>query len=805
VVDIKAATNGLNLAVDGNILDTPDFAGSELRLNFHGPLLSTITEALDIDDGPDAPFTVDVLVERITGGADIRDGQVTLGDDAEYTLSLEGTVTEQADLLGSHLRLQVQGPSLAEISAAAGIDAIPDLPFSADASVAVVEDGYALKPVNVGIGQDRATVTGIVGADPLAGNTDVDFEVILPDLKHTLTAVGVAADNLPGGDLEAAGSVSTNEGRIRLQEIVARLADTTAKVEGELGELPGLEGSAIQLDIAGDDLAALLPLETAGDGLANSFTLVAGIQVKEQTLLIESARFALDRTVIRADTRFKLEPMLDSGQFSLQGNSPDILPFFPQPAEISSGDTVPFDLAAKGHWADNLWTVEQIELKLAAADLQVKGSVDGPPDFDKTNLRLTSQVRSLQPFSKIAGRPLPDEPGNISLHLVGEDDVITLETFEGRLGDSDFEGDFSLRDGDVPDISLALTSKRLNLKPFLPPEPEVRTDAPVEPKPPKDKKRKLIPDTPLPMDELQKLQARVNVRVDELILRAQTLKDVVLVGSIEQGELFVSDASFKGERGGALDASLSLRPEAGGGVLRANINGNKLTVGLPANSPQELKDLPRYQLNMALIGRGETVREMAGGTNGYLRVVAGKGSVRAGAARALTNDFIYQLVSMVNPYQTKDPYTQVNCALVLASVEGGKLEGKPILVLQSERVNVFADVDIDLRSEQLKATFNTVPQKGLGIGLTNLASPYVAVVGTLGYPQITMDAESTIVHGGAAVATLGLSVVALAMKDRFLSSDTPCEDEIKKADKDLQILETKYGQPGRKTGGRVKR
>jgi hypothetical protein len=297
------------------------------------------------------------------------------------------------------------------------------------------------------------------------------------------------------------------------------------------------------------------------------------------------------------------------------------------------------------------------------------------------------------------------------------------------------------------------------------------------------------------MDKLKKLQAKVDLHVGEINLRAETLTDVVLTGSIEDGALAVDEFRIKASQGGILGGSLSLRPDGNGAVLGARIDASNLSIGLLAATAQELKTLPRYQFTLALVSAGETVREMAGSAKGYLRLVAGKGRVKTTALRFLTNDFLDQLLTTVNPFAVEDPYTHLHCGVVLVAVEAGQLEGKPILMMKTDRLNIFADAEIDLRTEKLKATFNTVPQKGLGFSLSNLVNPYVAVVGTLGNPQITLDPEATVIEGGTAVATMGLSILWKGFRDRYLSSTTPCKDALKKADQDLERLEAKYANP----------
>jgi hypothetical protein len=68
------------------------------------------------------------------------------------------------------------------------------------------------------------------------------------------------------------------------------------------------------------------------------------------------------------------------------------------------------------------------------------------------------------------------------------------------------------------------------------------------------------------------------------------------------------------------------------------------------------------------------------------------------------------------------------------------------------------------------------------------------VTGTLAQPTLSLDAESTLVRGGAAVATGGLSILAIGLSDRFLSPKDPCGHAFIEADEDIRALEAKYSQ-----------
>ena len=138
---------------------------------------------------------------------------------------------------------------------------------------------------------------------------------------------------------------------------------------------------------------------------------------------------------------------------------------------------------------------------------------------------------------------------------------------------------------------------------------------------------------------------------------------------------------------------------------------------------------------------------MAGTLNGYVRMVGGEGQIKAGALSMITQDFLSQVVSAVNPFSKSDPYTKVQCAAILVHFNDGIVEGQPVLVQQTEKLRIFGNTKIDLKTEKLDATFRTIPQKGLGISVTNLVNPFVKVSGTLSKPALVLDPEGLLIEG----------------------------------------------------------
>jgi hypothetical protein len=466
---------------------------------------------------------------------------------------------------------------------------------------------------------------------------------------------------------------------------------------------------------------------------------------------------------------------------------------------------LPVHLNFVGNWKDELWTVQQLRFKSGDGELNGSGTLVRPPNISDSNLQLQGHLANLANFNPMSPVTLPALPAAINVHLLGDGNILKLDTMELSIGESKVSGDLTLTDGDIPHIVGTLHASKLDMPALLPEDdlsasqspPAVsekskrRTGADV---PPKDRKRKVIPDSPIPMDALQRFTADVSFEVDELLLETQPkpVRNIEVDFLVEKGGLAVKHFSLSGARGGTVDGLLGLKPAPAGPTLKGRIYGTKVSMGLPAMSNEELEKLPRYNLKLAFSSQGATVRSMAAALDGYLQIELGRGSIKSGASQMFTNDFTAQLLETLNPFTKKDPYTKVRCGVVLASVEDGQISGSPALVFRTDRIDITADVKVDLDTEKLQATFTTAPRKGLGFSFSSLVNPYVMVIGTLANPVLSLDPEGVLVQGGVAVATGGLSIIAKGIKDRFFSNKDPCGKATLAANKEHKAMELKY-------------
>ena len=786
---INIAIGETQFDISGRFEDFPNPNRANATVRINGNEFGRFNRLLGLPGRLEGPFRLDANLSPLEGGGAKVDATAYAQD---ITISLEGNVTDEPDLIGTDLTIDFSGPDLTEILDAfdRNTDRVRHAPYQVSGRIERQPGHYALHDVVATIGADleyELSADGTITEQPRLLGSRIRVGARGESLGTLTDAAGV--DGFPDVPFDIEVTVERIATGFIIDDGSASSGETEARFSGSLGELPTLEGTNLELTVSGDEFSRLLPPRDVFGALDKSFNLASEVRVIDGTLELSSAAFQIDQTRLTADLELALDPLLSRGRFSLEASSPDLRVLSPQLAEITVQDDAALELRASGDWEGNRWNLDEFDMQFADGTLRSSGTIDGPPNFDDTDLIFDWTIPSLSHFSALAGRELPDEPAHISYHLTGTFEALSIRDFDGVFGDSDITGEFTLRDGDIPTIEMALNSTRLNLTPYLPPEPETPAEREAEPA---QEDERLIPDISTNIDVLQNFLASATVRVDEMNMRERTLRDITLIGSVENGALSVDNFNTATTRGGELSGRIVLRPTENGTEFGMQVLGSNIGIGLPAFTEEELEALPTYALDLAFITAGNTVREMAGNMNGYLQLVGGEGRVRFGRMPIFTQDFLFELLNTLNPFRASDPYSNLKCMVVLAAVEDGQLVGDPILVVQSDKMNIFADAIVDLKTEQLRADFNTVPQQGLGLSLSNLITPYVNVSGTLADPAMAFNPQSAVVEGGLAVATGGLSILAFGLKDRFLSARNPCENALSDSAEDFQLLRQRY-------------
>lgn len=758
--------------VRATIADVFDIDGAVASLQINGPDFGRFNKLLGLPGKLTGPFSLTADLSQSAEGEELVD---ISGQTRDVEFRVDGMVSTEPDFVGTELALSVKGADLSAIAGALDIPDVPGIPFDVNASVSRAESGIAIDSGVVNLGDNVIRVDGLVSNELLERDTDLRFSVSGPDLSRTLTMAGVELDALPPGSYEVAGRIRPTAEHFRLDDFSARLGDTRARLGGQLGNPPDFHGTDIDITIEGDSLANLVPDVSDYEFQNVPFNVASNIRLTRNELKLGDLKVDIGAGRLGGDISIAMSPMLASGSIEITANGPDVANWLPSSARYVPAEA-PFDLSAGVQWQDEHVIVDRLVLKIADAQLAVNGTVDAT-EFSRTDMNIDAQVASMSNLGRLAGRDLPDEPLSLSAHLVGSADAIRLQDLVAKIGKSDLSGGATYRgQGDIPFVEIDLRSRHLNLAPLLPP---LEDGATPEPAPPA-KDSRVIPDTPIPMDALQQLNARVDISIGELVLRQTTVNDVVLAGSLQSGALRVEKFNLAGQRG-ALSGTLELLPTAGQPRISAAIDGAGMTLGLTPTAPDTLHELPNYDIQLRLAADGATVRDMAASLDGTVRLTGGSGQSK-GMPGWFARDVAAEIVDTVNPFSKKEGFTRIECFAVLLRSVAGEIDGVPAFVLQTDKLNIVGTAFVDLGTEAIDVKIETAARKGLGLGIADFLTPFTKVGGTLASPQLSFDTNET----AKTAATLGTMWIAKKVKGRFFSPKDPCGTAVSEADEEMK-------------------
>ncbi|SHL37841.1 hypothetical protein SAMN02745216_05094 [Desulfatibacillum alkenivorans DSM 16219] len=461
-----------------------------------------------------------------------------------------------------------------------------------------------------------------------------------------------------------------------------------------------------------------------------------------------------------------------------------------QPFEVN-GETGGLE-AAMNPKAD--WPLH-ITAKAGGAVVTVEGAVQDLNGLAGIALAFSVEGKSLADLNAISGASLPDL-GKYALSGKLADagpKAFKISGLKGQLGESDVSGEAALdMGGKRPDIVLSLTSKTLDLRPFLPDKSE-KVEKPKS-KPaaePKKKSDRVLPNDPLPADLLLLADAKGDIKIETVQLQDFALTGILAAFALKNGTLDVSSLKAAGGEG-TLDMTLKAAAKGknldltGKAVLdQLNIGGLLGFLGVT----EAFKGNLDMELDFA--GRGASVRDIMGGLDGFLSMSVKDGQLQNKYLDLLGGDMATGFLRMINPVAEKKDYTKVNCLIARLNVVKGEAQTK-VMVMDTEYMSVVGDGTIDFDTERLNMSLDPMPKKGVLSGvnidvsfsMSELAQPF-ALGGTLASPKLVLDRTKAVLTLGKGVGgalLFGPAGAAAALLSTGQSDENPCESAAKAAE-----------------------
>ena len=851
----------------GELTEYPAFVGSNLDFLINGPDSGVILRALGRPARIEDSYILQGNVQRLDGAVQIERTTLSLGANQ---LDVSGTVGDDPLREPTRVSARYRGPDLVRIAAIAGFDGfMPRGDAEISVTAAGAEQGIKLETLNARLGRSNLTGSGLVSLRPDLGGSRIEFTLKGVDIADVVPAELLAyVDAGQGFDVSA--TLSTKPQQLVIDALDAKLGEVSLAATGRVDLQQPLEDIAVTVDLAGPDLAELIPpdmvpyefppapftvtgdvalepsglklsgvaagigpdrmtvdgtipLDTPTEGLRLDLTakgpnlakllpteldhikvaetpyeVAAHIELAAGLLSVKQLDFSAAKGNIKGDVSILMSDPRAQGRFDLAGYGNNLSEFVPtlpqyQPAPVA------FDLEARGDWDSDRARIETGHLQLGSATIDIEGDLDLPPVDGGSRLVIAARGDSLAELGQVPGFVLPAEPFHLDASLEGDKSSLTIPRLDAHLGDSDLRGALSVQLGDKPAIDVTLNSELLDLAKLMPKEAEeaeelvdeAATEAQVEAAPTTDAAPqqsatgdgRVIPDVPVPAELLQRLNLVTQIDIGELRLPRNTLRNIHVDTSLRDGDLNVENFTAAATQG---EIKARFRAIASGDRLAAN--GSIEGVDLVLGKGDETKDgaqFPKQNFHLAFRTEGATSREVAANLNGYVQLTGGEGRMANNRALALYGNFFSELLSAVNPFVKQEPYTTISCSAFFADIVEGVVTINPGAVVQTDKLNMFADGQIDLKTERIRLRFNTTARRGIGVSVSDFVNPFVGVGGTLASPGLGLNPEGTVVEGGVAVATGGMSIIAKGLFGRWFGTKNPCEKFEKEAEKYL--------------------
>lgn len=393
-----------------------------------------------------------------------------------------------------------------------------------------------------------------------------------------------------------------------------------------------------------------------------------------------------------------------------------------------------------------------IEAAVGDTKGKVEGSVKDPVKMEGTDLSIALSGKDMAEVFPIFGVPAPKtRPYSLSGHLGHQGEVWTFDGMQGRVGESDLSGKVSLdAGGERPRITGDLTSKRLaaeDLAGFVGASPKGTGEYPTK------GPGRILPATEIDLKALRAADMDVHFLGERVEAPFAPLANLDAKITLDNGRLSVEPLKV-GIGGGQVAGTVMLDSrDRKTPALRTNLEVRRVKLAEMFRETAFAKEMGGTLTGrVELAGRGPTVADILAVADGKLGLAVDGGRVTSLAVKGLKTNILETLGVVLSGSQPL-PF---NCLVVDMRAENG-IVNTYALVLDTPETLVTGTGAINLRTEQLDLRILGRSKKPQ-VFATHVP---VNVRGTLGNPDIGVDATESVARGAAAVA-LGVLLTPLA-------------------------------------------
>jgi uncharacterized protein involved in outer membrane biogenesis len=451
-----------------------------------------------------------------------------------------------------------------------------------------------------------------------------------------------------------------------------------------------------------------------------------------------------------------------------------------------------------------------IDITISAFDASIKlnGSVKDALTPQGVDIGFTVDIDKWDKISKIAEQPVPiKEALNVTGRMSDSGPKsYRIKDLKVKMGNMDIIGSMGIDlAGKIPAVDVNLTSKNLDLRPFI--AQEEKKDSPVS-KSKQDKTvkgtDKVFPDDPLPADALKKVDGKFQIYFDKVILPQLAVNKLEMDIAIKGGQLDVKPLKAS-VGGGNIGGSIRITPAGNALNMSTLLTVEDVELGdmlKNADITDMIEGIVDIDINLA--GKGSSIASIMAGLNGHTSIIMGHGRINNKYIDLIGEGLSNNIFRLINPAREGKDYTVINCMVNRFDIIKG-IADSTALVLDTELMSVIGEGEIDLGTEKLSFSLKPVPKKGVGgfkLSLGELAKPF-KLGGTLANPSLVLDKTKAALTIGNALAGNDLfgpgGIAATLVSKSGDKDENPCVAAIEAAKTGEKQSEEKEEEEPQKT------
>ncbi|HCS26775.1 MAG TPA: hypothetical protein DIW43_04950 [Spongiibacteraceae bacterium] len=640
---------------------------------------------------------------------------------------LDASLSTRPQLNGSDGQLELSLHSTDFLSRLLGTD-IPRIPGASFSAHFSVGDHYRLSDLLLKIG--KQSLTGSADYSPVDNHLTLDLKSERLALDELLAAINESTDDPQQAEAELAENAS---------QAVERAAGEPASEESAI-DWSSLRGIELDANIRIDDfsgfgwtgtaLSAHTVLRNKGNKAPKLAIAASGKQIRNveqgidlDSLSLESDLAALGLNTRGADADIDAKVVLnESIQFKAEGS-----------ANLNGVADQSFRLDFNAAESAELWQLAGLPFAEAGA-LSVKGVFESEQSTFKPDLTIALGEQQL--------------------------DIEVAYTPAGENG--------------RPYISVTANGRNLDTR--FTRSPETASPATEE----KAATEKLFSEEPIDTEFLRSFDADLSLDIKKLVTDVNVIDQLSLIAQLKDGRLTTRESRLKIPDN---DLSLSLSGDFRKDTSKAQIElklKTKNAGNLGLEQAAKIKG-GNGNVTIKLKGEGISPHAIAASLDGSIDAKLQDMTMENKQLDLVGSDILSEVIGKLNPFAKSDPVTHLECVSVHFDADKGVLDSDKALHVETRKMKIIGNGQVDLGKEQLSLNFTPIARKGLGVNLSYLVK-LVKIQGDIQSPGIGVDAGGLVnsaLTTSAAMATGGVSLIAQSLLERATNAGSACDPDKK--------------------------